>query len=220
MIKCFICGSIFGGKISPVCSDCTKKGEAYIEWLKTVRDNEEQKKDDKVWFCPKCGRDRRKPYDENGEMVPCCNPKCGGLWGTGCYCCHHPKYLEEDGGMREGMRRVIIESPLAGNVKLNTEYARVCMRDSLRRGEAPFASHLLYTQVLDDLKPEERKQGMEAGFTWNEVADLTVVYTDLGVSEGMKRGIETAKKVNRPVEFRQLFKSGSWEAWAEQMGLL
>jgi hypothetical protein len=51
---------------------------------------------EKNWFCPRCGRDRRKPYDENGEMVPCCNPACGGTWGTGCYCCHHPKYLEKE----------------------------------------------------------------------------------------------------------------------------
>jgi len=46
------------------------------------------------WFCPKCGRDRRVPYDD-GKLVPCCNPKCKGKWGTGCYCCHHPKFLEK-----------------------------------------------------------------------------------------------------------------------------
>ena len=22
----------------------------------------------------------------------CCNPECGGHWGTGCYCCHHGKF--------------------------------------------------------------------------------------------------------------------------------
>lgn len=22
----------------------------------------------------------------------CCNPACGGQWGTGCYCCHHGSY--------------------------------------------------------------------------------------------------------------------------------
>ena len=44
------------------------------------------------------------------------------------------------------MRRVIIESPYAGFVKRNEDYARECLRDSLMRGEAPIASHLLYTQ--------------------------------------------------------------------------
>jgi len=49
-----------------------------------------------LWLCPKCGRDRRVPYDDDGKLVPCCNPKCKGKWGTGCYCCHHPKFLEEE----------------------------------------------------------------------------------------------------------------------------
>ena len=41
-------------------------------------------------------------------------------------------------------------------------YARACVADCLRRGEAPIASHLLYTQpgVLDDDVPEERAQGI------------------------------------------------------------
>lgn len=63
------------------------------------------------------------------------------------------------------MRRVIIESPYAGDVELNAQYARECLRDSLTRGEAPIASHLLYTQpgVLDDAVPRERALGIEAG---------------------------------------------------------
>ena len=46
------------------------------------------------------------------------------------------------------MRFVIVESPYAGDVAANVEYARAAVADCLRRGEAPFASHLLYT--LDD----------------------------------------------------------------------
>ncbi len=54
------------------------------------------------------------------------------------------------------MRRVIIESPFAASngysVEENLAYLRAAMRDCLKRGEAPFASHGLYTQpgVLDD----------------------------------------------------------------------
>jgi hypothetical protein len=44
------------------------------------------------------------------------------------------------------MKLVIIESPYAGEVEANVAYARACMRDSLGHGEAPIASHLLYTQ--------------------------------------------------------------------------
>lgn len=102
------------------------------------------------------------------------------------------------------MRRVVIESPYAGNVGENMAYLRRCMRDCLLRGEAPFASHAIYTQVLDDNVASERKWGIEAGFAWRDLAEATVVYTDLGVSDGMKLGIEDADKKGRPVEYRTL----------------
>ena len=105
------------------------------------------------------------------------------------------------------MRRVILESPYAGDVEKNLAYARECLHDCLLRGEAPIASHLLYTQlgVLDDNKPEERKLGIEAGLAWGSLAEATVVYTDRGISGGMKFGIERAEKEGRPVEFRKLY---------------
>lgn len=102
------------------------------------------------------------------------------------------------------MKRVIIESPYAGDVFLNVQYARVCLLDSLRRGEAPFASHLLYTQVLNDSLPEERTLGIEAGLAIGAAMDLTAVYEDLGVSDGMVKGIERAQAAGRPVERRLL----------------
>ena len=63
------------------------------------------------------------------------------------------------------MIRVILESPYAGDIEKNIEYARKCVRDSLLRGEAPIASHLLYTQegILYDDIPEERKHGIIPG---------------------------------------------------------
>ena len=53
---------------------------------------------------------------------------------------------------------VYLESPYAGDVEKNIKYARLCMKDSLDRGEYPFASHLLYTQenILNDNDPVER----------------------------------------------------------------
>lgn len=102
------------------------------------------------------------------------------------------------------MKLVIIESPYAGNIHANTEYARACLKDSLKRGESPYASHLLLTQVLDDAKPEERKQGIEAGLQWGKNADLTAVYTDRGISVGMIEGIRRAFDEGRPVELRSL----------------
>jgi hypothetical protein len=104
------------------------------------------------------------------------------------------------------MRLVIIESPYAGNVDENTEYARACVRDSLGRGEAPIASHLLYTQpgILNDDIPHERKWGIDAGLAWRAVAQASVVYTDKGISKGMEYGIAAAERDGIPVEYRTL----------------
>jgi hypothetical protein len=57
------------------------------------------------------------------------------------------------------MRLVVLESPYAGDVDANVEYARACVRDALQRGDAPIASHLLYTQpgILRDEVPAERE---------------------------------------------------------------
>jgi len=114
----------------------------------------------------------------------------------------------EEGSEGE-MRLVIIESPYAGDVDQNLEYLRACMRDCLSRGEAPFASHGLYTQpgVLDDSIESERAFGIQAGFAWRQVAEATVVYVDLGISRGMEFGIEDAIARGAPVERREL---GEW----------
>lgn len=104
------------------------------------------------------------------------------------------------------MKRMILESPYAGDIEANVTYARACVRDSLSREEAPIASHLLYTQpgILRDGVPEERQWGINAGLAWGTVADATVVYTDRGISEGMRYGIARAGADGRPVEYRKL----------------
>ena len=102
------------------------------------------------------------------------------------------------------MIRVLVESPFAGDVEVNTAYLKECLKDCLSRGESPFASHLFFTQFLDDDIPDERALGIEAGLAWGMVADRTVVYLDRGISNGMKYGIEAAKKAGRQIEYRRL----------------
>jgi hypothetical protein len=99
---------------------------------------------------------------------------------------------------------VIIESPYAGDVERNELYARRCMKDCLLRGEAPFVSHLLYTQVLDDTVLEERTLGMESGFAFLEKSDYSVCYEDYGVSRGMEEGIRRAKDLGHEVLHRRI----------------
>jgi hypothetical protein len=107
------------------------------------------------------------------------------------------------------MRRVIVESPYAGNVARNVEYAKAAMLDCLGRNESPIASHLLLTQVLNDDVPAQRQLGIDAGLAWGAAAHATVVYTDLGVSHGMAQGIGDAVANRRPLEYRQI---AGWSA--------
>ncbi len=106
------------------------------------------------------------------------------------------------------MKLVIVESPYAGitieEIERNVKYARACVRDSLGKGEAPIASHLLYTQpgILKDEIPEERTLGIDAGLAWRKVAEASVVYTDIGFSEGMAYGVRAAQASGIPVIWR------------------
>ena len=104
------------------------------------------------------------------------------------------------------MIRVILESPYAGEIDRNVTYARRCVRDCLKRGEAPIASHLLFTQpgILRDEIPDERRLGIEAGLAWVQVADLMAIYTDFGISSGMENAMSRARLHKIPIELREI----------------
>jgi len=112
---------------------------------------------------------------------------------------------------------VYVESPYSGSNpqewQRNIEYARYILQDCLLRGEAPFISHLLYTQaphvgfVADDDPKHQllgRKQAIDLAFQWRSKANKTVVYTDFGITRGMKFGIEHAEAMKNPIEYRTI----------------
>lgn len=105
---------------------------------------------------------------------------------------------------------VQLESPFAADSyqeqQLNRLYGRHALRDSLLRGEAPFASHLLYAQpsVLDDDNPAERALGMQAGFSWLDHVAYVAVYTDRGISAGVQQGIDIAESKGLSIVERSL----------------
>jgi hypothetical protein len=104
------------------------------------------------------------------------------------------------------MKKVIIESPYAGDIERNIKYARKCVKDSLNRNESPICSHLLYTQdgILDDNIPRERSLGINAGLAWADVADKHVFYIDYGMSVGMNYAMELAVENDMDIEFREI----------------
>jgi hypothetical protein len=100
---------------------------------------------------------------------------------------------------------VIIESPWSGNTRRNKAYMQAAMRDALKKGEIPFATHALFAAsgVLDDEDPAQRELGMRAGFEINDALDADyVACVDLGISDGMRMGIERAKHNAREVFMR------------------
>lgn len=126
------------------------------------------------------------------------------------------------------MNLVIIESPLGSKpdgtrctpeeLNENVIYARACLRDSLLRGEAPFASHVIYPLVLDDATPAQRRTGMDAGLAWGAAAAratigqkqgaIAAVYLDRGITIDMREGIAQHRKLGLHIEYRRL--GGGW----------
>lgn len=77
-------------------------------------------------------------------------------------------------------------------LRQNLVYARLCLKNSLDRGEAPFVSHLLYTQVWNET-PELRDAGIRAGLEVYTRVDGVALYVDLGRSATMRRAEERAE---------------------------
>lgn len=99
---------------------------------------------------------------------------------------------------------VSLESPYAGDIARNTIYAQRALRDSIIRGEAPLASHLIYPQVLNEHDPEERNLGIILGYAWMNWADAVVFYTDYGWSSGMIAARNKAAELEIEIIERQI----------------
>ena len=100
--------------------------------------------------------------------------------------------------------RVFLASPYAGDIEAHVEYAKRCLKDSLDRGEAPLAPHLMHPGVLDDGVQAERDAGLSAGKSWLVVAEKVVAYVDLGESSGMIGETLEATRLGIPIERRRL----------------
>lgn len=118
---------------------------------------------------------------------------------------------------------VVLESPWAGLgadkatslAKLEDcpafTYLRACIRDSLSRGEIPWASHamLALTRALYEEDPDQRQEGIDVGkAAIKNLAGKVAAYTDHGISPGMKQAILWARMHGKPVEFRKIYSEG------------
>lgn len=112
---------------------------------------------------------------------------------------------------------VVVESPYSApddeTLWRNIQYARAAMTHCAEIGEAPFAGHLLYTQILEDKIQEQRDEGIACHINWIRAATSVAIYKDFGISEGMEMAIEAASALRVPVEFRSIpdWKSYVWK---------
>jgi hypothetical protein len=97
------------------------------------------------------------------------------------------------------VKRVFVCSACRGDVAANVEVARAACREVLRVGDAPFAPHLLYPDLLDDDVPAERALGMEAGRRWLAMSHEVLVVGE--VTAGMREEIATAEALGIPVRY-------------------
>ncbi len=93
---------------------------------------------------------------------------------------------------------VYIASPLSGDVEQNLEFARKACRYAIEQDVAPFAPHLLYTQMLDDSSPAERQLGVEMGNQMLALCDELWLCGDR-LSAGMADEKALAEQLGIPV---------------------
>ena len=92
---------------------------------------------------------------------------------------------------------VQICSAYSGDVKHNTEMAKLYCRHILSLGHIPFAPHLFFTRFLEE--DTERDKGMELSLNMIGVADLLAVFGE--PTEGMKQEIEYAEMIGVEVQY-------------------
>ena len=94
--------------------------------------------------------------------------------------------------------KIFICSRLRGDIEKNIERAKKFSREVMLQGHLPLTPHIYFTLFLDELKEEERNMGINAGLEWIKECDEIWVF-DRELSEGMKKEIEFAKKLNKKV---------------------
>ena len=103
------------------------------------------------------------------------------------------------------MKRIYLCGRYAGETDKNVVVAERLCRRLVDAGQAPFAPHLLYPRFLDDGKLWELELGISCGLTFLEVCDEVWVYTAAGVSSGMRREVDHAIRLGKPlVEIKEI----------------
>lgn len=82
-----------------------------------------------------------------------------------------------------GDGRIVVETPLSGDVRKHYRYLLWCLRGVYLSGLRPIASHLICPWFMDDAVEKERNDGI--GWPWMWLGDPHIFLDDIGMSRGM-----------------------------------
>lgn len=109
--------------------------------------------------------------------------------------------------------KVVIESPLKGDIERNMRYLAWCCRAVwFTHGVYPNASHLVCPWFMDDSDPHERAAGIDWPWFW-ERQNPHWFFTDFGYSDGMALALERCEREKIPV-FRSTLERSYPDMWA------
>ena len=121
------------------------------------------------------------------------------------------------------MRKLVyISSPLFGDEKRDRSLAWHACRMDMARGNTPFSSHLLYSQLLDCNDPAQRELETRMSGQMLSLCDALWLCGDV-ISPGMAADEQLAKEQDIPVKYVSMeeitFRSPdeqAWEEWTEE----
>lgn len=116
-------------------------------------------------------------------------------------------------------KKVFICSPLRGDFVQNRRLAERYCHAAFLAGYRPFAPHVFYTRFLNDMNPEERKAGIQAGIEDLSECHELWVFLPPGVfrpSEGMQQEIDQALAWGILVRYATLSENGTVGFWTPE----
>ena len=72
----------------------------------------------------------------------------------------------------------------------------------VREGHIPITPHLYFSHFIDDHKPQEREKGLEMSRELLRICDQVWVFSENGISDGMKGEINFAGQLGKTVLYK------------------
>lgn len=119
-------------------------------------------------------------------------------------------------GKFDKFRLCVVETPYRASsidqLQANVYFAGAVCRSLIYEGYNPFASHLFYTNFLNDRHLFERTAGIHLGYEWAKHAEVAFFCLrpdeEWGKSGGMVRALEHWKSLEMPTVLRRYTLAG------------